>query len=297
MSNIIQFENEVPDQDLPHPERIAFLYNFGLPHEDRANVRYYSVNSWICGVGRIADARMANEQWNRIKRRHPQLARRSINILDHVAKRTPKESPYADTETLYLITQYMDANSGIRDDVLAYLAQSGVVLGALLQNPDRAERVFAELADQKAYERLLDEGYEPEYALQSVQVRRHGKEAEKRHSTEWKNRGIKEHYEYGRLNNNVTEVATGKSATVLKRSMAIKTTPRDYLSPAENASIEFVHSTATVLHIQRDSQGVEEISEDILDIKPAADVLRPEIEKLFSKERRRLPRQTPNNGA
>src|SRR5262249_30843919 len=51
---------------------------------------------------------------------------------------------HANAETLYQITQRMDANTGIRDKVLRFLAVAGVTLDEIRIDPDKAiEAVYA----------------------------------------------------------------------------------------------------------------------------------------------------------
>lgn len=80
------------------------------------------------------------------------------------------------------------------------------------------------------------------------------------------------------------------SATELKHAMAIKRTPRDYQSAADNVKIQIVSVTSRSLHSQRDSYGVSELSEDISDVQPIIDAARDEIDRVFSQKPRRLPR-------
>jgi len=46
-----------------------------------------------------------------------------------------------------------------------------------------------------------------------------------------------------------------------------------------------------MLHTSHDSNGVEELTDDIQDTKPIIDAARPEIERAFSKKPRRLKGQ------
>lgn len=64
---------------------------------------------------------------------------------------------HADAETLYLITQRMDAQTGLRDSVLKFLAKAGVVVDEIRIDPEAAavtlaqsnpEAVLAELAQR-----------------------------------------------------------------------------------------------------------------------------------------------------
>jgi len=285
ISNVTQFQNS--NDDRPLPERIATLYSFTLAFQDvEGNKRYYSVQDWIAGILPKSNTR---NLWNMMKRRHPQLYTRCVQLPYKVANGRKYQMDHADALTLYSITQRMEANSGSRDSVLVYLAKAGVILDELMRNPAQAEAMFSDLSDEKDFRKLLNEGYSPQEARQWIQVRQSLKEEWKRIRAEWNSRGIAEKLEYARLTNNVSEVAIGKTATSAKRSMKITGTPRDYHSAADNAAIEIVSTTSRLLHRQRDSQGVEELSEDVKDVKPIIEAARSEIEKVFSKKPRRLP--------
>lgn len=109
-------------------------------------------------------------------------------------------------------------------------------------------------------------------------------------TSEWSQRRVKGR-EYGRLTNETTEAATGKTASQLKRELEVTDSPRKYLSAAQNAAIQIVESLSIVFHTSRNSQGIEELSEDIQDTRPIIDAARPAIERAFSKKPRRLKNQ------
>jgi hypothetical protein len=278
----------------PLPERIAALYNFKLAFHDDDGLRLYAVQDWIAGIVPSSNVR---NLWSMMKKRRPQLYTRCVQLPYKATdgKKYPKD--FADAETLYLITQRMEAHSGNRDAVLEYLAHAGVVLDELVRDPEKAAALFDNLDDDKQYRRLLREGYPPEYAKQWVSVRRRQKETQKHAQSVWTARGVHEGFEYGRLNNDVHKTATGKTATEASRQLNIKGTSRDFNSAADNAAIEIVCSTSAALHDQLDSQGVDELSEDINSVKPMIDAARPELNKLFSQQPRRLPPGKPKSGA
>jgi hypothetical protein len=73
---------------------------------------------------------------------------------------------FASAQTLYYVTQRMDAETGIRDDVLQYLAKAGVIVDELRVDPV----AVAEKAQQdRQIRRLLAEGYSLEEAQQLLE--------------------------------------------------------------------------------------------------------------------------------
>lgn len=281
-----------PD-DRPLPERIASLYRFKLQKCNVDDDTYYAVQDWIFGIVPHSDIR---KMWSAIKRRHNQLSTRCRQLPYVASDGKTYQMDFADAETLYLITQRMQANSGNRDAILLYLAKAGVKLDELINNPDKAEEMFAELADEKEYRKLINEGFSNEEAMQWVQVRHNQKKEWNIVTSSWGKRGV-EGFEYARLTNDVQEVATGITATEAKNKLGITKTSREYLSASENASISITGMTSRLLHEQRGSKGVDELSEDIYAVKPIIDAARPEIEKVFSKKRRRLPEGNPKGTA
>jgi hypothetical protein len=124
---------------LPLPELIAQggtdWAAFPLTSHDVEDQRYYAVQDWIIGVAQTDDARIV---WAKMKRRYPQLLP-SCQQLPYVAKNgRTYQMDFATDETLYKITQHMDASTGIRNHVLDYLAKAGVKLDEYRLNPDQA---------------------------------------------------------------------------------------------------------------------------------------------------------------
>jgi len=133
-----------PDDKRPLPELIA-LGNpdpadgwpaFPLQYHDVEGIRYYAVQDWILGVAQIEDPR---DFWFRMKAR---LKKVKIDLstlcrqLPYLAKDNKKyKMDFASAEGLYRITQRMDANTGVRDRVLRYLAFAGVVIDEARLDP------------------------------------------------------------------------------------------------------------------------------------------------------------------
>ncbi len=129
--------------NLPLPERIAQGGHdwrpFSLAYHDVDGIRYYAVIDWIRGITFTPDA---SKFWNHIKTR---LKKSGIDTsllwrqLSYTAKNGGSyKVSYATAEGLYLITQRMDADTGIRNKVLAFLAKAGVVVDEFNREPQKA---------------------------------------------------------------------------------------------------------------------------------------------------------------
>lgn len=104
-----------PDDNRPLPERIASMYEFKLAYHDVKNERYYAVQDWITGIVPSPNVR---NLWNMMKRRYPQLYTTCVQLPYIASDNKSYKMDYGNAETLYLITQRMEANSGNRDSVL-----------------------------------------------------------------------------------------------------------------------------------------------------------------------------------
>jgi hypothetical protein len=90
---------------------------------------------------------------------------------------------------------------------------------------------------------------------------RMGAEARKAVVAQW----VRREGNIGYLTNQSTKLIMGKSATALKKELAIKVSPRQYASPVEKAAMAWVDGVSAALHIQRDSHGNDELSRDVND--------------------------------
>jgi hypothetical protein len=128
-----------PNDKRPLPEIIADHCGFPLARREIDSIRYYAVQDWLRGIAQIDDAR---KFWYDIKRRlkkagvEMSVLCRRLPYKASDGKNYPRD--YADAETLYRITQRMDANTGIREAVLQFLARAGVVVDEFRIDPEKA---------------------------------------------------------------------------------------------------------------------------------------------------------------
>ena len=156
-SNLVPFSPDSDDR--PLPERIAAQYGFPLAYKDHDDgKRYYAVQDWIAGV---ADTPHARTLWEKLKKRAKKMAEtlkeageeqlspwwgQLVKLPYRASNGKEYKLDHADAETLYRITQRMDANTGRRNEILAYLAKAGVVVDEMYRDPDTADEVARSIA-------------------------------------------------------------------------------------------------------------------------------------------------------
>ena len=289
-SNLVPLSDSADDR--PLPERIAAHYGFSLASYDdlEHGKRFYAIRDWIAGVAQAADP---GDFWKKLKKR---VAKAGIDWGDMISPFPYKGSrrlvDHGVAETLYQITQRMDANTGRRNEVLAYLAKAGVVLDEMYRDPDKADEIAVLMREKKEYRKLRSEGFSHEEALQWIRVRDYGIGKRRLITDIWVNRHARNHI--GTLTNKISQVVHGKTATMRKKEMGLAKhdTPRNYDAAADLLLTAMTEMASGALHEWRDSYGVDELSEDIEDTRPGIDAARPHFYTAFSRKPRRLPGET-----
>jgi hypothetical protein len=272
----------------PLPLIVAEKWNFPLAYVKTENVILYAVQDWIRG---LTSAKEVKTIWADIKRR-TNLSQwlDSIQPLPYVASDGKTyQRDFTDDKGLYLIAQHLRVTKArpVLDAIKKYLAEAGVFVDEARRDPGAAAEVFYE----REYRKLIAEGFTPEEAQQWLDVRFNQKRTRRFITAVWSARGINKPRDFADLTNLVHRVALGMTATRHKRQLAIKDTPRNYISAADNATIQVTELTSGLLHEHRESLGKAELSEDIEDVRPVIDAARPELQRLFSSKPRRLPGQ------
>jgi len=124
----------------PLPEIIASggsgWQAFSLQYHDVDGSRYYAVQDWIAGVALSSETR---KFWTAMKARLKKAEIELSTPLRQLKYRASNGKNYtmdfATDKGLYTITQYMDTNTGIRKNVLAYLVEAGVALDEMRRDP------------------------------------------------------------------------------------------------------------------------------------------------------------------
>jgi hypothetical protein len=142
-------ENDQPMN--PLPLQIAAQYGFSLQyHQQSDDVILYNIQDWIAGVAQSNDPQRAKNIYQQIKKRTGSL-RGKLSKLPYVA--TDGKSyrmDFADDVILYSITQAMGTNTGIRNDVLDFLAKAGAFVDELRQDPEAAQQKIANYRQSRA---------------------------------------------------------------------------------------------------------------------------------------------------
>jgi hypothetical protein len=286
--------------DRPLPERIAAQYEFPLAYKDHDDGRrYYSIQDWIAG---IAQSPQARSLWSRLKKRAQKAVdedstgqlfpwwKQLVQLPYRASNGKEYQMDHADAETLYRITQRMDANTGLRNEILAYLAKSGVVIDEMIRDPRTAQDMAIISEHQKEYRKLRTEGFTHEEALQWLRTRDYGIGTRKWITDIWVRRQARGK-EIAILTNKVSQIVHGKMATIRKQEMCLAKhdTPRNYDAAADQLLTAITELSAGTAHEWRDSQGLEQLSEDVEDTRPIIDGARSGVLSLFSKKPRRLP--------
>ena len=130
----------LPNNDpRPLPELIADQAGFALAYADVDGERYYAVQDWIVGVAHSIEPR---KFWSAMKTRLKKAGVELSPLCRQMPYRTSNGKIYkldfATARVLYQITQRMDVNTGLRDKVLKFLAQAGVVVDEFRIDPEQA---------------------------------------------------------------------------------------------------------------------------------------------------------------
>mgnify|MGYP000957781128 FL=1 len=128
------------------PLLIAEQFSFALQTHELEGKTYFAVQDWIAGVSQSDRAR---KFWTDIKRRNPQLSAACGQFPYTAENGKSYQMDYADAVTLYEITMRMGTETGIRNRVLRYLANSGEAIDQIRRNPEIALEIGIRLTNPK----------------------------------------------------------------------------------------------------------------------------------------------------
>jgi hypothetical protein len=138
---------------------------FLLAYKDVDGKRYYAIQDWIRGVAQSENPRRF---WSDLKKR---LQKAGIEVyawcvqLPYRAANGKKyDIDHTDAEGLYRITQRMDANTGLRNRVLDFLAASGAFVDGQRIDAIRTQELIDE-PDADESDRILDLLYAHYYRM------------------------------------------------------------------------------------------------------------------------------------
>ena len=158
------------------PLRAADDYGFDLQHYVMENGDHlYSVQDWIMGVAKTADTQQAKNIFQKFKKRRTS-DNLALVVLPYLSPNgRTYQMEFASEKTLYTLTQYIQANTGIRNAVLDFLASAGVAVGD-------AEQIVAKTADtqplaakdKRLISAKIDQGYSDDEAKTFLQLVKEG---------------------------------------------------------------------------------------------------------------------------
>jgi hypothetical protein len=160
MTQLTLFGDDAFDDSRPLPEIIASTHKFPLQSHDTDHGRVYAVQDWMRGVMKKDDVRA---DWKHMQKRATELLNSLQQLPYKASNGRTYQMDYADAEGLYAITQRMDASTGLRNAVLAYLAKAGVKLDEYRRDPAQMIIEGQGLLKRRA-ERYIAEGRAPEWA-------------------------------------------------------------------------------------------------------------------------------------
>lgn len=158
------------------PLRAADEYVFDLQHYIQEDgTHYYSVQDWIMGVAQTADTRHAKDIFQKFKKRRTS-DNLSLVLLPYLSPNgRTYQMEFAGEKTLYLLTQYIQANTGVRNEVLDFLATAGVAVGNAEQVAQTADTQSLPSKDKKLISAKIDQGYSEDDAKTFLQLVKEGK--------------------------------------------------------------------------------------------------------------------------
>lgn len=126
----------------PLPLIIAERFGFPLQCHEVDGKCWFAVQDWIAGVARTDEPR---DFWyqlqKRLKKAGVELSTWCRQLPYQASNGKTYKLDFATDEGLYLITQRMDAETGLRNEVLRYLAKAGALTDAMRRDPDLALQI------------------------------------------------------------------------------------------------------------------------------------------------------------
>ncbi len=180
MTQIPLWLGDEPTDDRPLPERIADggqdWESFPLQYQDVDGTRFYAIQDWLRGVALTIDA---SGFWAKLKKRLEKAGietRTWCPSLPYRAKDGKRyKRAFATAEGLYRITQRMDAETGIRNKVLAYLAKAGVLVDEQRIESLRTQAITPPQNERErryVYRQIVEHGMDRTAALEQLENRR-----------------------------------------------------------------------------------------------------------------------------
>lgn len=207
----------------PLPLQVAAKYDFPLQyHTSDADVILYAVQDWIAGVAKTGSPR---DFWSKVKKRFQksgiELYPSCLQLPYRATNGKTYKMDFANDVTLYRITQRMDAETGIRNEVLDYLAKAGAFMDELRQDPESIEVKAATIRQVKAARAGKDDAWQAAREM-GIVTRKQFTAAVM---------GANVNADMGRATNGIYQGVLGMNADGLRAHLGIgaKQNPRDHM--------------------------------------------------------------------
>lgn len=127
-------------------------HNFPLQRVTMPDGReMYAVRDWLSGIAQTDNpSRFWADLKKRMKKADVHVYASCVQLPYTASDGKTYQMDYADGQTIYTITQHMGVDTGVRNTVLSYLAQSGVFVDAARRDPEAAETAINLYARAKA---------------------------------------------------------------------------------------------------------------------------------------------------
>ena len=228
-------------QDPEQSEIVNISHTHGFPLQRCIGANgheYYAVQDWLTGVAQTENAR---KLWSDTKRLKNELYDSIVQLPYLASNGRTYQMDYADGRSIYQITQHLRANTGIRDEVLTHLANTGAFVDAARQDPERAEIAIHQFAQHKSESSGKDAAW--------IAVRDMGKVTRKQFASALLRANPKVHL--GIATNGVYEGVFRKTSDGLNATLGLKpkSNPRDHMSRLALA-YTMVAEEAIQLHLE-----------------------------------------------
>ncbi|MGE5610016.1 MAG: phage antirepressor protein [Bacillota bacterium] len=210
------------------------------------------------------------DYWEDLKRWEPQLAAlcRKVKVPTTDGTWVPVEMVNAE-QALRLL---QSVHSPRAERVKMWLAESGRQRMEEAADPELAIKRTRALYEQRGYSR-----HWIEKRLRAIGTRHEL-------TGQWYRRGATENEQYRALTNELTTAAFGMDVQAYRQYKGLRTENlRDHMNDLELALTMLGETTASILHQDRDSKGIEQLQRDVRDAGEITSQTRQEIERRFGK--------------
>lgn len=238
------------------------------PTIDRTQQQGRQLYNAIDVVAALTHSAHPGELWADLKVREPALARLADVLETTDADGTVRTAEFVDLAGVFRIVQAVPA-SPKADRVKAWLARSAAERLAEVDNPDLAIARARKLYEGKGHDRRW------------VSRRLGGVATRHDLAGEWAKRGAIESEHYRALTNELTKAGFGLDVESYRRYKGLNGSGRnlrDHMTDLELVLMNLAEATAVALSKDRDSQGLEALTRDVVDAGNVVAAAREQIE-------------------